>query len=136
MKVGPNQRCPCGSGTKFKRCCRAIHQGAAPEAPEALMRARYSAYATGNVEFILATTDPQGPHFEADAAAWRQSVARFCSETEFLALEVIESSSTDTKGVVAFRVQLTQSGQDASFGERSSFVRSGEGWLYHSGTAI
>jgi hypothetical protein len=21
MKVGPNERCPCGSGKKFKRCC-------------------------------------------------------------------------------------------------------------------
>jgi len=21
MKVGPNERCPCGSGKKYKRCC-------------------------------------------------------------------------------------------------------------------
>jgi preprotein translocase subunit SecA len=21
-KIGPNERCPCGSGKKYKRCCR------------------------------------------------------------------------------------------------------------------
>lgn len=21
MKIGPNERCPCGSGKKYKRCC-------------------------------------------------------------------------------------------------------------------
>jgi hypothetical protein len=23
MKIGPNERCPCGSGKKYKRCCGA-----------------------------------------------------------------------------------------------------------------
>lgn len=100
------------------------------------MRARYSAYASGNVEFILATTDPAGPHFEVDAGAWRESVRRFCQGTEFLGLEVFESSAADDRGQVAFRVRLTQAGQDASFGERSSFVRREGAWLYHAGEAI
>lgn len=136
MKVGPNAPCPCGSGTKFKRCCRAIHQGTPAPTPEALMRARYSAYATGAVEFVLATTDPQGPQFEPDRAAWARSVESFCSGTEFLGLEVLEAEAEGERGVVAFRVQLTQRGADASFGERSAFVRRDGAWLYHSGQPI
>lgn len=100
------------------------------------MRARYAAYATGAVEFILASTDPSGPHFEPDRAAWSESVARFSQETEFLGLEVLESSSEGDAGQVAFRVQLTQAGQDASFGERSTFRRVDGAWLYHSGKAL
>tara|TARA_R110002072_G_scaffold50282_5_gene135645 strand:- start:389 stop:691 length:303 start_codon:yes stop_codon:yes gene_type:complete len=100
------------------------------------MRARYAAYAVGAVEFILASTDPRGPHFEAERGGWRESVARFCRETEFLGLEVLESSAEGESGQVAFRVQLLQAGRDASFGERSSFRRVDGAWLYHSGTAI
>src|SRR5258708_7977942 len=25
-KLGPNERCPCGSGRKFKKCCRDVSQ--------------------------------------------------------------------------------------------------------------
>ena len=28
MKIGRNQPCPCGSGTKYKQCCRAAHEAA------------------------------------------------------------------------------------------------------------
>jgi len=100
------------------------------------MRARYAAYAVGAVEFILASTDPSGPHFEPEGTAWRESVARFCRETEFLGLEVLESGSAGDLGQVAFRVQLTQAGQDASFSERSAFRRVEGAWLYHSGEAL
>lgn len=100
------------------------------------MRSRYAAYALGKVDYILETTDPSGPHFEADARAWRASVEGFCRETEFLGLEVISSSEEGERGEVAFRVRLTQGGQDASFGERSSFVRVAERWLYHAGVGI
>jgi uncharacterized protein YecA (UPF0149 family) len=30
-RIGPNERCPCGSGRKYKRCCRT--RGSAPESP-------------------------------------------------------------------------------------------------------
>ncbi|MBL4849668.1 MAG: SEC-C domain-containing protein [Planctomycetes bacterium] len=136
MKIGPNSPCPCGSGSKFKRCCRPVHQGTAAASPEALMRARFSAYATGAVDFILSTTHPEGPHFEADAAGWRASVRSFCASTEFQGLEVLEASESAEAGEVAFRVTLVQAGEDASFGERSTFRKVAERWLYHSGELL
>ena len=136
MKIGPNTPCPCGSGAKLKRCCRPLHQGAAAASPEALMRARFTAYAIGAIDFILSTTHPGGPHFEADEGAWRASVRSFCASTEFQRLEVLEASESGGLGEVAFRVTLAQGGEDASFGERSTFRKEGARWLYHSGELL
>ena len=62
--------CPCQSGLRYKRCCRPLHQGAPAPSPEALMRSRYSAYALGLVDYIIDTTLPAGPHWQADRSAW------------------------------------------------------------------
>jgi hypothetical protein len=34
MSTGRNEPCPCGSGRKYKRCCLAAEEAAAPQAPE------------------------------------------------------------------------------------------------------
>lgn len=97
------------------------------------MRSRYCAYAMGLTDYILATTDPTGPHFEADTAAWRASVQRFSTETRFLGLEVLAASERGDEGEVRFRATLERGGQDTSFGETSRFRRVSGRWLYHSG---
>ncbi|MEO0565894.1 MAG: YchJ family metal-binding protein, partial [Chloroflexota bacterium] len=51
-RLAPGAPCPCGSGRAYKACCRPYHQGKNPPTPEALMRARYSAYAAGEVRFV------------------------------------------------------------------------------------
>ncbi|MDH5490482.1 MAG: YchJ family metal-binding protein, partial [Myxococcales bacterium] len=52
--------CPCGSGSKQNECCGPLMQGEAQaETAEALMRSRYSAFAVGNVEYIVATHHPE-----------------------------------------------------------------------------
>ncbi len=51
--------CPCGKGESLETCCGPLLSGAAlPETAEALMRSRYTAYATGNVDYILSSHDP------------------------------------------------------------------------------
>ena len=52
--------CPCGSAAAFADCCEPLIQGRAKAAtPEQLMRSRYSAFATGAVDYIVATTHPE-----------------------------------------------------------------------------
>ena len=100
------------------------------------MRSRYSAYAARDVEFILATTHPSGPHHRADAAAWARDVAAFCRDTRFLGLEVLAAVEDGADvGWVTFRARLTRGERDASFVERSRFERVDGRWLYHSGAA-
>lgn len=51
--------CPCGTGRSYDACCAPFHAGTRrPATAEQLMRARYSAYATANEGFLLATWHP------------------------------------------------------------------------------
>jgi len=54
-KTGPNQPCPCGSGKKYKKCCRAAHctdqiAAAAHDRIETLMQEGYRASMSGRHE--------------------------------------------------------------------------------------
>jgi SEC-C motif domain protein len=51
-------RCPCGTPLPYDDCCGRVHAGAAAPTAEALMRSRYSAFATGNVEYLLRSWHP------------------------------------------------------------------------------
>ncbi|NVB38556.1 SEC-C domain-containing protein [Pseudenhygromyxa sp. WMMC2535] len=136
MAISAGAACPCGSGRKYKRCCRPLHEGKAAKNPEALMRSRYSAYALGLVEYILATTHPDSPLAKRDKLVWVGEVASFCQGTRFEGLEVREASAEGARGMVAFFVRLSAQGRDTSFGERSVFFRVGGRWLYHSGELL
>jgi SEC-C motif-containing protein len=130
---GPNAPCPCGGGQKYKRCCRRFHYGAPPPHAELLMRARYAAYAVGEVDFILATTHPASPHFRADTATWRSEVQRFSQQTRFESLTVKLAEEDGDTARVRFFARLRQGARDASFGEESTFRRVDGRWLYLDG---
>lgn len=97
------------------------------------MRSRYAAYARGAAAYVLATTDSAGPQARADRGAWEAEVSAFCRGTRFDGLEVLGSGADGDAGWVRFRARLSQGGRDASFVEKSRFVRREGRWLYHSG---
>ena len=65
--------CPCGLGESLETCCGPYlkHEKKPPTA-EALMRARYTAYATGDVDFIVESHDPdrKGEVDRKNTEAW------------------------------------------------------------------
>lgn len=132
------RRCPCKSGRKYKRCCRPWHQGRPAPDPESLMRSRFSAYALGMVDYIVQTTDPAGPMWQADLATWQAEIRDFCTRTSFRDLQV-RSATQDTDadgavtGTVDFRCVLAVGDEEARVGEISRFTRANGAWLYHSG---
>ncbi|MEZ4238025.1 MAG: YchJ family metal-binding protein [Myxococcota bacterium] len=127
-------RCRCHSRRQARRCCEPLHQGKPAPTAEALMRSRYAAYALGLVDYVVATTDPDGPQWHADVDAWRADVARFCRDTRFVDLRIDDAPPPDGDVAhVTFTATLTRGGADASFTERSRFVRRDGRWLYHSG---
>jgi SEC-C motif-containing protein len=126
-------RCRCHSGRTYKRCCQPAHAGRSALTPEALMRSRYCAYAHGLVDYVVDTTDPEGPQHRADLDAWRAEIEAFCRATRFRGLDVLESSADGDEGFVSFHAHLSRGELDTSFGERSRFVRRDGRWLYHSG---
>jgi SEC-C motif domain protein len=130
----PNQKCPCHSGKKYKRCCRPYHGGDAAPTPEALMRSRYAAYALGLADYVIDTTAASGPRARADRAVWTEEVLDFGRRTAFVGLVILGAGGEGDEGWVHFRAVLSEGGADVSFEERSGFVRTAGRWLYATGT--
>jgi SEC-C motif-containing protein len=122
--------CPCGSSRPYKECCRPFHRGEreAPD-PESLVRARFSAFATGEVPYIVKTL--HGDH--ADRARPEAELVRDLRETcrvlRYMRLDILERGP----GRVRFRVKVFHKGQDVSFEELSEFAHDGVGWRYLRG---
>ena len=129
-----NAPCPCGSGRRTKACCGPVIAGAPAQTPDALMRSRYTAYATGAAGHIMRTTAPESPHHVADAARWRREIEAWCRAVRFDGLAVLSSQTDGDRGEVVFFATLTAATGDVSFGERSRFVRREGRWLYVDGT--
>ena len=132
-KAPVNAPCPCGSGRKHKKCCRVFH-GGRPAEPARLMPARYCAYAVGNVDYLIATTHPEGPQWRDDEAAWRLELAAYCRATRFLGLtvhsvEIPQPGEGDA--FVTFTAELEHLGQPTSLRERSRFRRHAGRWRYY-----
>lgn len=100
------------------------------------MRSRYAAYAMGLVRYIMETTHPDNPQYQADFASWSKQLKGYCDRTQFLGLTVMEEALDvgGQRGWVRFGANLEQRGADMSFVESSIFVRSEDGrWLYLDG---
>ncbi len=137
MKVSPNAPCPCGSQAKLKKCCGPYH-GGRPAPPHRLMRARYTAFAMGKVDFLLDTTHPEGPQAQPDRARWRAELDAYCRTTQFDGLTVLEHDVDEQAGraTVTFRAELSRDGRPLGFTECSLFLRVDGRWLYHSGDML
>ena len=56
--------CPCSSGKSFDQCCEPIISRTRKAATaEALMRSRYTAFATGAIDWIIDSQIPEGRPF-------------------------------------------------------------------------
>ena len=56
--IAGSRRCPCTSGLSFGECCGKYHAGAKAPTAEALMRSRFSAFVSGDEDYLLRTWDP------------------------------------------------------------------------------
>ncbi len=124
--------CPCTSGKTFSDCCGPYLSGEkiAPTA-ESLMRSRYSAYATGNIDYLHDTLveDTRGD-FDRDAAVeW--SAAATWTGLEIKSTE--NGKANDSDGYVEFVARFTQDEQERLHHETGHFVKIGGRWLYADG---
>lgn len=103
------------------------------------MRSRYSAYKLGLIDYLIATTDPEGPMWEDDHDEWAQQIRDFVRYTHFVGLTVhafkppsAEDPSATLTAMVHFTAHLRRDGLDVSMTERSLFRRLDGRWLYSS----
>jgi SEC-C motif-containing protein len=120
--------CPCDSGLPYGECCGPFHHGQAAgegvgaSTPEALMRSRYSAYALGLIDYLLATWHPSTSPGELEL-----------SPVKWLGLEVRHAAMSGDAGVVEFVARLKEGGRAQHMHEISRFVREGGQWYYIDG---
>ena len=129
------EACPCKSGKNFGECCGPIIAGTAKaETAEALMRARYSSYVTGDIDFLKssATKAVQEEFDEQASKAW--SAAAQWHGLEILRCE--DGQKGDKKGVVEFRALYTANGEFCNHHEVSSFVKEADGWKFEDGELV
>jgi SEC-C motif-containing protein len=131
--VNKKNLCPCGSGRLFKECCRPLHRGEREaDTPEALMRARFAAFATGNVDFLVRTLHPEHEDRARPEADVARELRDACRELRYMGLQILETQPAR----VRFRVKVFHRGKDVSFTELSEFAREGGetgGWRYLRG---
>ncbi len=124
--------CPCGSGKTLDACCGPYLSGAAP-APtaEALMRSRYSAFATKNIDYLEQTLRP-----DTRDDFNREQVTEWAGNSEWIGLDVRstkEGGEGDTQGVVEFVARFKVEGKDYFHHETSTFTKQDGRWFYVDG---
>jgi len=122
-RVPADDRCPCGSGLAYARCCGPWHLGAAAPTAEALMRSRYSAYVRGDDAYLLATwhASTRPAALDGDPVRW-------------LGLDVKRHATTgDDRATVEFVARFRAGGRGHRLHETSRFRREEGRWYYVDG---
>jgi len=140
--------CPCGSSSGYMKCCGKLHKeskvyGAAKA--EQVVRARYSAYAKREIDFIIGSTHPLNKAFMTDIEHWRETIETNCYDNFELTKCLIIDEEHEGDGekqiarvkFIATMIQI-DSREQTSFMETSTFERAGKhiregAWLYKSG---
>ncbi|MET1034321.1 MAG: YchJ family metal-binding protein [Arthrobacter sp.] len=129
-RSSPAGRCPCLSGETYGRCCGAFHAGFAegvwPATAEALMRSRFSAFAAGRPDYLLATWH----------ASTRPAELRLDDGVAWTRLEILRREAGgpfDADGVVEFAAHYRDGAGRGVQREASRFVREGGRWYYLDG---
>lgn len=136
MNIKSEDECPCGSGKTFGDCCAPLLAGERMgETAEEVMRARYSAYVSEQVDFLRrsSTAEVQAEYSEESSLAWARAA-------HWHGLEIISTEKGgpgDSKGVVEFRATYTANGEFCNHHEVSQFVRGENGaWLFRDGELV
>ncbi|GAA4614716.1 YchJ family metal-binding protein [Saccharopolyspora hordei] len=121
------ERCPCGLGEPYAECCARLHSGERRAATaEELVRSRFSAFAVGDADYLLATWHPSTRPAEVDLDP----------ELRWVRLEVLDRTGGgpfDTEGTVRFRAHYRAPGGTGVLTEHSRFTKEGGAWSYVDG---
>ncbi|MCU7905109.1 MAG: YchJ family protein [Candidatus Thiodiazotropha sp. (ex Epidulcina cf. delphinae)] len=127
--------CFCGSGDAYENCCEPILDGATQAVTaEALMRARYTAFAVKRAEFLHESLHPEHRH-DHDIEATR----RWSGNAQWLGLQVLSmegGSAEDEEGNVEFIATYKEKGVIRPHHEISRFVKQDGRWFFVDGRLV
>jgi SEC-C motif-containing protein len=121
-----NISCHCGSGKSSESCCSPYINGI-EKAPTALalMKSRYSAYATHQADYLLATT-----HISERKYYSREDILHWATANKWQKLEIISS----TENTVEFKAYFLDANNATQVHyEFSTFIKENGRWFYLDG---
>lgn len=128
------QTCYCGSGESFAQCCEPLLGGKqAALTAEQLMRSRYSAFCTYNIDYLIATHHPS--KHETDD---REQLKKTLASCQWLQLKIISCNrglANDNDGQVKFIAVYQENDQLFQLAENSQFIKEHNQWFYYDGVA-
>ena len=128
--------CPCHKTAEtplaYAACCQPYVEGKA-QAPtaEALMRSRYSAFAVGNIDYLVETVAPEQRH-DID----RGSLLAWSKESTWDGLDIVDTvdgKAGDSTGIVEFIAHFTRARMHEAHHERSTFRKENGRWYFVEG---
>lgn len=121
--------CPCGSENQLADCCLPIIQGKRrAETAEQLLRARYSAFTRGDVDFIMATH-----HSKTRGELKRDETEAWSKNSEWLGLKIVQidgGRSEDEQATIIFNAMYRADGKDEDHWEKSYFQKENGLWYF------
>ena len=120
------KECYCGSKKSFQTCCQPFINGT-KKAPTALvlMQSRYSAYATLQADYLLATTHISERNYHS-----KSEILNWAKNNQWLKLEIINA----TENTVEFKAYfLDEKLQKQIHHELSTFKLENGSWFYVDG---
>ncbi|NCN27328.1 YchJ family protein [bacterium] len=125
-------KCPCGSKQNLESCCAPILAGKSAESAEQLMRARYTAFATGNVDFIIDSHHPSGRD-ELN----REDISNWSKNSKWLGLEIKKAEDTRVdRAKVEFVCQYEDQDGVQNHHELSEFRQKENKWYFYDGKVV
>jgi SEC-C motif-containing protein len=127
--------CPCCSGKKYEACCAPVIRGQRKAASaEELMRSRYSAYALGEIDWVIASQAPEGREYVD-----RRATEEWSKRSTWKSLEVLETQGggpEDSEGFVEFKANYELAGEDIKHHEVASFRKEDDTWYFVDGVEV
>ena len=124
--------CPCKSQQLYAECCEPIILGRSKAlTAEALMRSRYSAFVSADINYLMSShhSSTRPLKDKKSILAWTQSVT-------WLGLLITHKRAgvaDDREGWVSFKASYVEKGHLECIQENSYFVKEGGLWYYKSG---
>jgi len=120
--------CLCGSEIEYSHCCELFHNKEnTPVTAEALMRSRFTAYASKNESYLLETWSkskrPEKIDFSKEEAVW----------TKLDIVKTKKGTKKESKGIVEFKAYYTLENEAYVMTEISRFIKSAGRWFYLDG---
>jgi SEC-C motif-containing protein len=124
-------QCPCGQRRPLEDCCgRFIAGRESPTSAEELMRSRYTAFATHQIDYLIASHHPEtrGEVVRDDVKRWSEGMTWRGLEI----LDIVDGQPGDDQGWVEFIARGSERGAERIHHERSLFRRHQGRWFFHT----